>query len=123
MVTAGGGIDVETGGVAGAGVSDYVFFKNLAETSGGKFTFLDDVAGPPTGACCDAIDRCQDGFTESGCTSKGGTYIGDGTDCSLVIECGPTPVIVPTLSVWGATVLSISTALAGTVVLRRRGVG
>lgn len=118
-VTAGGGSDTETGGVAGAGVSDYVFFKNLAESSGGKFVFLDDAPGPPVGACCNAIDRCQNGFTEGACTSIGGSYLSDGSDCSLV-QCAPKPVVVPTLSGWSATIMSVSTVVAGSIVLRRR---
>lgn len=119
MVTAGGGSDTETGGTAGAGVSDFAFFQNLAESSGGRFVFLDDTAGPPSGACCNVIDRCQNGFTEGACVSIGGGYLGDGSDCSLV-QCAPKAVIVPTLSGWGAIVLSLSTVVAGTIVLRRR---
>ncbi len=39
------------------------------------------------GACCNADNSCTDGLTQFDCTSSGGTYQGDGTDCASV-DCG-----------------------------------
>ncbi len=39
------------------------------------------------GACCNADNSCTDGVTQFDCTSSGGIYQGDGTDCSVVV-CG-----------------------------------
>ncbi len=40
-----------------------------------------------TGACCNADGSCTDGITQFDCTSSGGIYQGDGTDCASV-DCG-----------------------------------
>ncbi len=44
-----------------------------------------------TGACCNADNSCTDGLTQFDCTSSGGIYQGDGTDCASV-DCGGPPV-------------------------------
>ncbi len=48
-----------------------------------------EFAGGPegTGACCNADNSCTDDITQFDCTSSGGTYQGDGTDCASV-DCG-----------------------------------
>ncbi len=43
----------------------------------------------PSGACC-VGNQCRD-LPESGCTSVGGKYRGDGTDCSMVGKDKPLP--------------------------------
>ncbi len=40
-----------------------------------------------TGACCNGDSSCTDGVTQFDCTSSGGIYQGDGTDCASV-DCG-----------------------------------
>ena len=116
-MTASAAIDDETGQLQTASVSDVLFFQDLAEVTGGRYLFMDDVAGPPTGACCENVGRCRDGLTRDACTSGGGAYVGDNTDCSQVIQCAPRLVIIPTVSAWGLIVLALSIAAAGTVVL------
>jgi hypothetical protein len=44
-----------------------------------KFT----ITAPATGACCQPIGTCVTA-SQSGCVAKGGTYGGDGSDCSAV---------------------------------------
>jgi hypothetical protein len=99
-------VDVETGQSQTASVPDVLFFQNLAEVTGGRYLFMDDVAGPPTGACCDPIDRCRGGLTRDACASLGGTYVGNNTDCSQVIQCAPRLVTIPTLSEWGVVAMT-----------------
>ncbi len=41
-----------------------------------------------TGACCYNDGSCDDNLTNSDCTSAGGTYQGDGTDCGSS-DCSP----------------------------------
>ncbi len=41
-----------------------------------------------TGACCNADNSCTDGLTQFDCTSSGGIYQGDGTDCASVVCAG-----------------------------------
>ncbi len=55
-------------------------------TGEGEFTG----GGPERfGACCNADNSCTDGVTQFDCTSLGGIYQGDGTDCASV-DCGGT---------------------------------
>lgn len=70
-----------------------------ASTGGGAWTYVDSyydnvlVSGtllPGRGACCFQAGICLVG-TESDCTSVGGSYMGDDTDCELT-SCQPTPV-------------------------------
>jgi subtilisin-like proprotein convertase family protein len=53
----------------------------------------------PTGSCC-TRGQCAVGATEYNCTQGGGTYNGDGTDCTLTagsafVSPGPFPVAIP----------------------------
>ncbi len=113
------GMDQETGQLQGGAVSDYVFFQSLAEASGGRFDLMDDAAAPPTGACCDDVDRCRGGLTSDACAAIGGAYLGDGTDCSTVL-CSPRPVVIPTLSEWGVIAMTLLLLVSGTVILARQ---
>jgi hypothetical protein len=50
--------------------------------------------GSPRGACCDPLGACITGLTEAECLACGGTYKGDGSDCSAVPPCGvPLPAV------------------------------
>lgn len=74
-------MDPETGEARTRSVSDWVFFQNLAETTGGAYTFMDDGAPPSVGACCMSNGQCQDGLTAVACAGLGSVYHGDGALC------------------------------------------
>jgi hypothetical protein len=80
-------VDLEGRGLRGLrAVSDYDFFQDLAESSGGEFVFMDDDV--PFGACCLPDGRCTIGMSESACIVDGGDYKGDETVCDDVDEDG-----------------------------------
>ena len=58
---------------------DAEFFEYAADSSGGTYTYMDD---GNLGACCMALQICEQEMTSSDCIELGGTYQGDGTSCS-----------------------------------------
>jgi len=117
--------DAETGLLLGPGVSDAVFFKALADATGGHFVHADTTpplatGTPPfgvTGACCLPNAQCEDNVTEAECSIQFGIHRGEGSTCdNLPTAC---PEAIPTVSAWGMIVLVLGITVAGSLLLFR----
>jgi len=71
------------------------------------------------GACCLPDATCQDGLTAAQCTAQNGTHQGG---CSVCTGApGECKVNVPTVSQWGLVLMTLLVVIAGTIILRGRG--
>ncbi len=78
----------------------------------------------PTGACCfSATSECLDLIAEE-CTIQAGDYKGDGTEClgdgdgNGIDDACEEPI--PSVSVWGLTVMTVLVLAAGMILIARR---
>ena len=99
-----GDVDIETGAPLANGVSDEVFFADLAQSTGGNYVMLDDgdaTSPEPAGACCTPDEVCGSWMPRSFCLDKGGRYVGDDTVC----RDGRCPI--PAVTEWGLVVMTL----------------
>jgi hypothetical protein len=119
-------MDMETGLLRAAGVSDALFFEALVEATGGSFQSVVDSSAAPlgqsafgvTGACCLPVGSCQDATTEAECAVLGGIHRGESSTCAGLAS--PCVATIPTVSEWGLVMMVLLVVLAGTVILLQR---
>jgi hypothetical protein len=91
-----------------------VFFVVVVVT----LTSINTVSAPqPTGACCLPDESCID-VTADTCEREGGSYQGDGTECSQLV-CEAPPTTIPEFPGGATSAIPVLVAVGGYLAIRR----